>query len=186
MDRVQTTASARRGARRRRSGEVRGEGRGGGRRRRGSPCLAAQHRCPVRGTPPHGRGIDRCRPGARCPRGWRRYVGSPGVVSPSSWRSLATSAVPPFGVVAFWQPHVPSMFAGIEVWNELPEKQLFTDCMLPKAPPSRPMSAPPARVPLFTSLLFWNRLPETWKKMVVGPGGNGCGYSCARIPKLTL
>ena len=55
------------------------------------------------------------------------------------------------------------MAAGLEVVNRLPVKQLFTDRLEPKAPPSSPMSAPPARVPLPLNWLFAIRLPDAWK-----------------------
>ena len=44
------------------------------------------------------------------------------------------------GVVAFRQPHVPSMSAGLDVANVLPEKQLLTEFIVPNTPPSSPMS----------------------------------------------
>src|SRR5258706_15242796 len=107
--------------------------------------------------PVHGAGIVGWRFGAGWPLAWRSEEDSP-----SSVRTIAMRPPSPFGVVAFWQPHVPSMLAGSEVLNWFPEKQLFVDCIEPNAPPSSPMSAPPLRAPLLVSRLPENLLPDTW------------------------
>src|SRR5437660_1595714 len=164
MDRVQTTASARQGARRGRCGEGRGGGRGG-RYRCCSPPLPAQQRCPVCGTPPHGRGIDRCRPGARCGTECRVCD------SVCRVRIGPSRPGPGAGVVAFWQPHVPWMFAGLDVVNALPAKQLLTDRFGgPNRGPTSAMamSAPFGRLPLPEKRLFATLLPDSWKYTVCG------------------
>src|SRR5581483_5269730 len=86
---------------------------------------SAQPQSGLRGTPLHGLGIV----GWRCGAGWGLECRAP-----DCWTSVRispNSEIPPFGVVAFWQPQVPSMPAGLEVAKVLPEKQSLTEFWVP-------------------------------------------------------
>ena len=89
-------------------------------------------------------------------------------------------------MVAFWQPHVPSMSAGLEVANVLPEKQLLTEFIVPNTPPSSPMSYVPEIFALPVMRLSDTRSPEDWKYTVSDVGGNGSGRSRTSTPNVGL
>src|SRR5258708_34811717 len=87
------------------------------------------------GRPLHGLGIVGCGGGAGC---GTCFLACDALCK---LRMKPSASAPGFGVVVLLQLHPSCRFAGTVLVSVLPLAQLFVDCIVPNAPPTRTMSA---------------------------------------------